>query len=139
MFYTGITRSASEILAKQSKALADNGKKTEAMHRMVAYAAELRDAICAGDFDTVGHILHENWRLKQSITEGITSGQINAWYHRAMEAGALGGKLLGAGGGGFLLFYVPPDKHTAVKDALLELRSVQFSAEPRGSLIIFVK
>jgi len=139
MFYTGITRSASEILANQSKALADQGKKVEAMHQMVVYAAELRDALCAGNFDAMGRILHENWLLKQSLADGISSGQINGWYQRALEAGALGGKLLGAGGGGFLLFYALPETHAAIKDALPNLRSVQFSTEPRGSRIIFVK
>ena len=138
MFYTGITRSASDILAGQSKALSDEGKKAEAMHRMVALAKELRDELWRGNFDAMGRILHENWLLKQTITDGITSGQINAWYERAMEAGALGGKLLGAGGGGFLLFYAPPEKHTAVEDALLELRPIRFSTETRGSRIIFV-
>ena len=139
MFYTGITRSASDILAGQSKALSDKGQKAEAMHCMVALAKELRQELCQGNFDAMGRILHENWLLKQSLTEGITSGQINAWYQRAIEAGALGGKLLGAGGGGFLLFYAPPDVHAAVKYALPDLRSVPFSTEPRGSRIIFVK
>jgi D-glycero-alpha-D-manno-heptose-7-phosphate kinase len=139
MFYTGITRSASEILANQSKALADQGKKAEAMHRMVAYAAELRDALCAGDFDAMGHILHENWGLKQSLAAGISSGQINAWYERALDAGALGGKLLGAGGGGFLLFYAPQEKHESITSALADLRRIDFALEPRGSRIVFVK
>jgi len=138
MFYTGITRSASDILANQSKVLADQGKKVEAMHRMVAYAAELRDALCGGDFDAMGRILHQNWLLKQSITDGISSGQINAWYERALGAGALGGKLLGAGGGGFLLFYAPPEQHEAVAAALSDLRRIDFAFEPRGSRIIFV-
>jgi D-glycero-alpha-D-manno-heptose-7-phosphate kinase len=138
MFYTGITRSASEILANQSKALADQGKKVEAMHQMVVYAGELRDALCAGDFDAMGRILHENWLLKQSITEGITSGQINAWYKSALQAGAIGGKLLGAGGGGFLLLYAPPEKHDSIAASLPELRRLAFSFESRGSRIIFV-
>lgn len=138
MFYTGITRSASEILASQSKALADKGKKAEAMHQMVGYAAELRDALCAGDFDAMGQILHENWLLKQSITAGISSRQISAWYERALKAGAVGGKLLGAGGGGFLLFYAPPEKHDSIAVSLSELRRLTFSLEPRGSRIIFV-
>jgi len=86
MFYTGITRSASEILANQSRALADQGKKAEAMHRMVVYAAELRDALCTGDFDAMGYILHENWLLKQSITNGISSEKIDAWYKSALMA-----------------------------------------------------
>jgi D-glycero-alpha-D-manno-heptose-7-phosphate kinase len=86
----------------------------------------------------MGRILHENWLLKQSITDGISSGQINTWYERALGAGALGGKLLGAGGGGFLLFYAPPEKHDAIASALSDLRRIPFSMEPRGSRIIFV-
>jgi D-glycero-alpha-D-manno-heptose-7-phosphate kinase len=86
----------------------------------------------------MGRILHENWLLKQSITDGISSGQINTWYERALGAGALGGKLLGAGGGGFLLFYAPPEKHDAITSALSDLRCIPFSMEPRGSRIIFV-
>ena len=138
MFYTGITRSASGILAGQSKALADEGKKAEAMHRMVAYAAELRDELWEGNFDAMGRILHENWLLKRTLTAGISSGEIDGWYDRAMKAGALGGKLLGAGGGGFLLFYAPPEKHASIAAALSDLRRIDFSLEPRGSRIIFV-
>ncbi len=82
--------------------------------------------------------LHENWLLKRSLTDGISSGEIDGWYDRAMKAGALGGKLLGAGGGGFLLFYARPEKHAAITDALSELRRIDFSLEPRGSRIIFV-
>jgi D-glycero-alpha-D-manno-heptose-7-phosphate kinase len=138
MFYTGITRSASEILANQSRALAGQGKKVEAMHQMVAYAAESREALCSGDFDAIGRILHENWLLKQSITDGIGSDKISAWYERALHAGALGGKLLGAGGGGFLLFYAPQDKHESIASALSDLRRIDFALEARGSKIIFV-
>ena len=138
MFYTGITRSASNILAGQSKALSDQRKKTEAMHRMVALAKELRNELWYGNFDAMGRILHENWMLKQSLTKGITSGQIDAWYQRGTEAGALGGKLLGAGGGGFLLFYARPAHHNSIKAALPELRLIPFSSESRGSRIVFV-
>lgn len=138
LFYTGITRSASDILAVQSKALGNEEQKATAMHRMVALAAELRDELWRGNFDAMGRILHENWLLKQSLTEGISSGRINTWYERAMKAGALGGKLLGAGGGGFLLFYAAPEKHTAVATALADLRRIPFSLESRGSRIIFV-
>jgi D-glycero-alpha-D-manno-heptose-7-phosphate kinase len=138
MFYTGITRSASGILAGQSKALSDQANKAATMHQMVGYAAELRDALWRGNFVALGHILHENWLLKRTLTEGISSGEIDEWYSRAMHAGALGGKLLGAGGGGFLLFYAPPEKHSAIVGALSELRHIAFSSEPRGSRIIFV-
>jgi D-glycero-alpha-D-manno-heptose-7-phosphate kinase len=138
MFYTGITRSASGILAGQSKALADENKKAEAMHQMVAYAAELRDALWKGNLEAMGRILHENWLLKRTLTAGISSGEIDGWYDRAMKAGALGGKLLGAGGGGFLLFYAPPEKHESITAALSDLRPIPFAMDPRGSRIIFV-
>jgi D-glycero-alpha-D-manno-heptose-7-phosphate kinase len=108
------------------------------MHKMVAYAAELRDELWKGNFDAMGRILHENWLLKRTLTEGISSGEIDGWYDCAMKAGALGGKLLGAGGGGFLLFYAPPDKHAGITAALSDLRRINFSLEPRGSRIIFV-
>ena len=138
MFYTGITRSASEILAGQSRALANQQRKTETMHRMVALAKELRDELWRGNFDAMGRILHENWLLKQSLTADISTNQINTWYQHALDAGALGGKLLGAGGGGFLLFYAPIKKHTLIKAALSELRSIPLLSEPRGSRVVFV-
>jgi len=138
LFYTGLTRSASEILSIQSKALDSKPRAEETMHRMVGYAEELRDELWKGNFDSLGRILHENWLLKQSMASGITSEQINAWYDSALAAGALGGKLLGAGGGGFLLFYAPTEKHTAIAAALPTLRRIPFRLEPRGSRIIFV-
>lgn len=138
MFYTGITRSASGILAGQSKALVDEGKKAEVMHKMVSYAGDLRDELWKGNLDAMGRILHENWLLKRTLTAGISSSEIDGWYDRAMKAGALGGKLLGAGGGGFLLFYAPPHKHTCISAALSDLRRLEFSFEPRGSRIVFV-
>ncbi len=138
LFYTGITRSASEILAVQSKVLADESRKAEVMHRMVALARELRDELWRGNFGALGRILHENWELKQSLATGISNERIDGWYGRALSAGALGGKLLGAGGGGFLLFHAPPAAHASIAAALGELRRIPFSLEPRGSRIIFV-
>ncbi len=138
MYYTGITRSASEILAVQSRAMAGEAEKVRAMQRMVEHAMDLRDQLWRGNLEAMGTILHENWLLKQSLTSGISNPQINGWYERARAAGALGGKLLGAGGGGFLLFYVPVERQAAVREALSELRPVPFSLEPRGSRIIFV-
>ena len=138
MFYTGITRSASGILADQSKALANEGDRAKAMHKMVGYATELRDELWKGNFNAMGRILHENWLLKRTLTASISSSEIDKWYYRAMQAGALGGKLLGAGGGGFLLFYASPAKHAGIAAALSDLRRVRFSIEPRGSRILFV-
>jgi D-glycero-alpha-D-manno-heptose-7-phosphate kinase len=138
LFYTGLTRSASEILSIQSKALESKIKSEEAMHRMVGYAEELRDELWKGNFDSLGKILHENWLLKKSLASGITNEQINSWYDSALAAGALGGKLLGAGGGGFLLFYAPSEMHEAIAASLPTLRRIPFCLEPRGSRIIFV-
>ena len=138
MFYTGITRSASEILAVQSNMMASENEKAQAMHRMVACAGELRDEIWKGNFDAIGQILHENWLLKKSLAPGISNSKINGWYERAMGAGALGGKLLGAGGGGFLLFYANPETHEAICSELQELRPIPFAMEARGTRIIFV-
>jgi D-glycero-alpha-D-manno-heptose-7-phosphate kinase len=138
VFYTGITRSASEILLVQSNSLKNDLDKSRAMSRMVDYARELRDELWGGNIDAMGRILHENWLLKQSLSSGISSTQINDWYAAAMNAGALGGKLLGAGGGGFLLFYAPEERHAAICAALRELRRIETHLEPRGSRILFV-
>jgi D-glycero-alpha-D-manno-heptose-7-phosphate kinase len=138
LFYTGITRSASEILAVQSNHLKNDGDKAAAMARMVDYARELRDELWQGNLDALGRILHENWLIKQSLTSGISSDQINSWYEAAIGAGALGGKLLGAGGGGFLLFYAPEERHGEIQRALGDLRRIDFRMEPRGSRILFV-
>ena len=138
LFYTGITRSASDILSNQCKVLAEQDKKVLAMHKMVAYATDLRDILYSGDFDSIGQILHENWQIKRTLTVGISSGKIDDWYNCAVKAGALGGKLLGAGGGGFLFFYAKPEKHNSIKSALSDLRCIDFTLEPRGSRIIFV-
>jgi D-glycero-alpha-D-manno-heptose-7-phosphate kinase len=138
LFYTGITRSASDILAAQSKALIDEKQKVDGMLRMVEYARELRGELWKGNYDALGRILHENWILKRSQLPAISSQQINTWYDRAIAAGALGGKLLGAGGGGFLLFYAPPELHPKICEALSDLRRIPFSLELRGSRIVFV-
>ncbi len=138
LFYTGLTRSASDILANQTRTVPADADKTGAMHRMVACADELRDRLWAGDYDALGRILHENWVLKRSLVAGITSETIDAWYNRALAAGALGGKLLGAGGGGFLLFYASPVNHGAIEAALSDLRRIPLALEHRGSRIIFV-
>jgi len=137
VFYTGLTRSASGILRQQSEAVAGDGAKREALTRMVGLAYAFRDALQEADFDGAGDILHENWALKKSLASGITSADIDGWYEAGMRAGAQGGKLLGAGAGGFLAFLAPPDRHAAIRAALPALRSVTFRFDPLGSRIIF--
>ncbi len=138
VFYTGITRSASTILAHQQKAVATEKKKQVVMKRMVAQAFELREQLQRNELSGFGEMLHEGWELKKTLGPRISSGAIDSWYSAARKAGALGGKLLGAGAGGFLTFYVPPERHEAVAQALPGLRRMDFRFEPQGSRIIFI-
>jgi D-glycero-alpha-D-manno-heptose-7-phosphate kinase len=137
MFYTGITRSAGEILKEQSRVLGEQRSAVEKMHRIVEHAHAVRQAIENGDPDGVGEILHESWMLKRSLTDGISNSAIDGWYDAARAAGAVGGKILGAGGGGFLLLYVPRERQPAVKQALSHLRQIPFRFEREGTKIIF--
>ena len=105
---------------------------------MVELAHQLRAHFQANQPDAFGEILHEGWRLKKSLTTGISTKLIDNWYSKARKAGAVGGKLLGAGTGGFLLFVAPPDKHEAIAHALRDLRRMDFRMQSEGSRIIFV-
>ena len=137
VFYTGVTRSASGILRQQTSAVATDADKQDALRRMVRLAYELRDELGRGALDSFGDILDANWRLKKTLTAGISTEEIDGWYDSAKGAGARGGKLLGAGGGGFLMFYAHEDRHEALERALQPLRRVSFRLEPLGSRIIF--
>lgn len=137
-FYTGVARSASSILAEQSERMESGAESQSTMGRMVQLAYTLREELQNNNLDAFGEILHENWMLKRSLMAGISSPVIDEWYCRGRAAGASGGKLLGAGGGGFLMFYAPPESHARIEQALPELRRVDFKFEPRGSRIILV-
>jgi len=137
VFYTGITRSASTILKDQQTVLAGERKKQTVTRKMAELAHVLRKELQQNRPGSVGEIIHEGWLLKKSLTRGISSDVIDGWYAQARKAGALGGKLLGAGTGGFLLFVAPPDRHDAIA-AALKLRRMDFRFEPQGSKIIFV-
>jgi D-glycero-alpha-D-manno-heptose-7-phosphate kinase len=101
------------------------------MHRMVEYAHAVRHELENGNPGGVGEILHESWMLKRGLTNGISNQAIDDWYQAARRAGAVGGKILGAGGGGFLLLYVPLEHQEAVKQALDGLRQIPFRFEAR--------
>ena len=138
VFYTGITRSASVLLKQQQSAVGAEKKKQQVLRKMVGLAHQLRDDLQRNRIAALGEIIDENWRLKKSLATAIAPNVIDAWYARARKAGATGGKLLGAGAGGFLMFYAPPDRHDAIAGALGELRRMDFRFEPQGSRIIFV-
>jgi len=138
VFYTGVTRSASSILKHQQAALGEETQKQNAMQQMVALAYRLRSELQQNRLVSFGEILHEGWCLKKSLTGGISSDRMDDWYAKARKAGAIGGKLLGAGAGGFFLFYSPQERHEAIARALGKLRRMDFRFEPQGSRIIFV-
>jgi D-glycero-alpha-D-manno-heptose-7-phosphate kinase len=137
VFFTGRVRSASKILAGQRDSLKNSGAKRTLMRRMVQLAVELKQSLERGDTDSIGPILDENWRLKTQIAGGVSDSQIDDWYSRGVAAGATGGKLLGAGNGGFMMFVAPPERHDAIAAALSELRRVSFGFERGGSQIVF--
>jgi len=138
IFYTGITRSASDILKNQQRATASERAKQNVLKKMVGLARDLRRELQHNCVSTFGDIIHEGWLLKKSLSKGITSDVIDDWYAQARKAGAVGGKWLGAGTGGFLMFHAPPEKHDAIARALSGLRRMDFRFEPQGSRIIFV-
>lgn len=138
VFYTGITRSASDVLKHQQSAVASEKKKQSVMRKMVALAEQMKSELQRNRAGAFGEIIHEGWLLKKSLTSGISTDAIDDWYAKARKAGAVGGKLLGAGAGGFLMFYAPPEKHDAITQSLGKLRRMDFKFEPQGSRIIFV-
>lgn len=137
VMYTGITRGASPLLKKQSEEIANDARKTEGMLRMVELAYALREELVNNNTSAVGEILHENWMIKKEMTAGISNDVIDGWYQAARSAGAVGGKILGAGAGGFLMLYAPEESHDAIKKALPDLRHVPMGFEPLGSQVIF--
>jgi D-glycero-alpha-D-manno-heptose-7-phosphate kinase len=139
MFYTGVTRSASGILTEQAKAMSSDKSRISGMRRMVELTYDLRDQLRAGNLDSFGETLHKNWELKKSMAQGVSNAGIDASYEKAMHAGALGGKLLGAGAGGFMVFYAPESSHEAIEHALEPMRRIPFEFDDVGSRIIFAE
>ncbi len=137
VFYTGIVRSASTLLRQQNANLMGSAEKRRSMGRMVELAYELRDELHKNNVSAFGEILHENWVLKKTMTEGVSTPEIDEWYRIARGAGALGGKILGAGAGGFLMLCAPRDRHDEITAALHSLRRIPIGFEPLGSRIIF--
>ncbi|HLC18659.1 MAG TPA: GHMP kinase [Thermodesulfobacteriota bacterium] len=136
MFYTGDTRKSSSILKEQKK---KTGARRDSLVKMRDLSVEIKGIITNGkNLSEFGAALDRGWKLKRGLVSSITNGHIDSIYSRALESGALGGKLLGAGGGGFLLFYVEGHNHARLREALGELREVRFNLEPEGSKIIFV-
>ena len=136
-FYTGVTRSAGSILEAQSEGITRDIDKQRVLRRMAELAHIMKSELESGNLDSFGEILHENWELKKSLAVGISNTQIDHWYDTARRHGASGGKILGAGAGGFLIFAADEDRHAEIAQALSSLRRVKLGFEPLGSRIIF--
>ncbi len=134
LFFTGVSRRADNILKEQKENIKDRIAILREIKQMVYEARRVLDD---GDFDTFGRLLHESWKLKKSLAGSITNGAINDLYELARRSGAIGGKITGAGGGGFLLLYVPYEKQLSVRNALCGLRELPFRLESDGSKVIF--
>jgi D-glycero-alpha-D-manno-heptose-7-phosphate kinase len=133
MFFTGRQRSASKILGDLG--VGSSASVRRSLGRLRDLALSLYEDLGKGDPDVLGDYLHRGWEQKRR-PDGVTSPKIDAWYTAARKAGALGGKLLGAGGGGFLLFYVPRDSQNAVRKALADLREMPITLEREGLRIM---
>ena len=136
VFYTGRTRSASMILAAQSEAL-NQSKSRFLLRRMVQLAYEMKLLLEVGEMSGIGQLLDENWRLKRQLTQGVSDAQIDNWYHIGIKNGAIGGKLLGAGNGGFLMFFAPPDRHKKIIKKLEKIQCIPFGFDRNGSQIVY--
>ena len=134
LFFTDKTRKSSVILTEQKKRIAD---RMAVLCRLKEYAVEAKGCIGEGRFDEVGRILKESWEFKKQMADKISNGDIDGMYEKALSAGALGGKICGAGGGGFLLLYVPRERQNAVREALERYRELPFFLENDGSKVIF--
>jgi D-glycero-alpha-D-manno-heptose-7-phosphate kinase len=137
MVYVGGEHSANEILKKQSAAM-DDRAKFDTQKQMVALAYDLRQSLESNSIDEFGRILHEGWLMKKSLTKGISNGSVDALYQRGIESGALGGKLLGAGGAGFILFYCPKEKQAHFRQKMGEMREMPVHFDDFGSKIIYI-
>ena len=135
-FFTGRTRSASEVLARQNGAMGSKDSRAR-MRRMVQLAFEMKKELESGNLDNLGAILDENWSLKAQISDGISDPEIDSWYRTGIAHGARGGKLLGAGNGGFIMFIAPPERHDEIRKALPGLRPVEFRFDSNGAQIVF--
>jgi D-glycero-alpha-D-manno-heptose-7-phosphate kinase len=136
MFYVGNQRKASDILSEQKKNVSQEDK-FNILKSMVGLVGDLRNCLYSGELESFGKILHENWILKQKLASQISNSQIDEIYNAGINAGATGGKLLGAGGGGFMLFYCEQSKQQKLLDAMKPLEKFDFAFDREGSKVIY--
>ena len=135
LYFTGFSRTASEIAQEQIRMTPSRSRELEAMFELVSEAEDIitNPRRCLNEF---GQLLHESWQIKRSLTKKITNSEIDEVYDAGISAGALGGKLLGAGGGGFMLFFVSPERRLALRERLRKLLCVPFKFSGKGSHVV---
>lgn len=134
LFYTGITRKADNILSQQKANIAD---RMRVLNQIRDQVCEIEHCLTNNNINKIGRLMHTGWELKKQMAERISSSNIDGLYEAALDAGATGGKIAGAGGGGFLLLYCPPDRQHAVRSVLSELKELPFNLERDGTKVIF--
>jgi len=135
LYFTGFSRTASEVAQEQLRMTPHKKRELDMMLQLVNEAESIVTNP-GRSLDEFGRLLHESWKLKRSLTQKISNASIDEIYEAGLSAGALGGKLLGAGGGGFMLFYVPPERREALRTRLKKLLCVPFGFSNRGSHVV---
>lgn len=134
LFFTGISRKADSVLTEQKSNIKD---RMNVLREIRDMAYQAKSDLQAGQFDAFGSLLHRSWELKKRMAGQISNGRIDEMYDAARRAGAIGGKITGAGGGGFILLCAPHEKHQAIRQALSGLQELPFQLEPDGTKVIF--
>lgn len=134
VFFTGIKRRAEDMAARQVKRVSENRRRLREMREMVDEGYNI--LVGYGNVAAFGELLHRAWQLKRELDEAISNDTVDQIYEAGLDAGALGGKLLGAGGGGFVLFFVPPERKAAVRQRLAHLQEVEFGVNATGTHIV---
>ena len=134
LFYTGNPRDSRPIFKEQEK---NTKSKKEILDSLIEISDKANACLEKEEFDKIGLLLDQAWQIKKQFASSITNSNIDNMYTLALNSGALGGKVLGAGGGGFLLLYVPIDKQDAVRKALMHYKEIPFQIEEKGSIIVY--
>jgi D-glycero-alpha-D-manno-heptose-7-phosphate kinase len=135
LFFTGFSRTASEIASEQIRNIASRTAELRAMKEMVEEAVNILNG-SGQNVESLGELLNESWKMKRSLSSRVSTSAVDEMYSTALKAGAIGGKLCGAGGGGFMLLFVPPRKQRSVRQVLKNFLHVPFRFETLGSQII---
>ncbi len=134
LFFTNIVRKAANILSEQKDNISIN---IEFHNEIKELAYKTYEALNKGNLDLIGEILNKNWELKRKLASGITNSTIDGMYNLAIKGGALGGKICGAGGGGFLMTYCKRNEQDSLRESMVNYREMPFMLEPHGTKIVF--